>query len=129
MKVLLPVALLCLFAFTPPSHCREFMKGKFLLHSGQPGLNYVFTRTDNTQTRYDKRDNSTIFWRVVWTGDCTYDIYYTGQRNRKDSADLNRFKNLPLHFTINKIENKYCLYTATTPGTRQTSTDTLWKVQ
>jgi hypothetical protein len=67
--------------------CENFKNGKFILRAELNNTDYLLERKDSIQVETNLKDGKITKWKVVWTNQCTYELWYLAiaPLNKQDS--------------------------------------------
>lgn len=112
--------------------CSRFKTGRFLIRMQPEGNVFEINRYDNTQTEYDRADDSITGYKIRWTGTCEYELEKTNKRKKtiSDSSRLQRIieyvRATPLKVKIVTTGDDYCVFESRKEGIDFVYKDTMW---
>ncbi len=66
----------CSLSGVKNSECKKFKNGKFILRAELNNTDYLLNRNDSIQIETNVKDEKVTKWKVVWTNQCTYELWY-----------------------------------------------------
>jgi len=104
--------------------CKYFKKGKFILRAELNNTDYLLERKDSIQVETNLKDGKITKWKVVWTNQCTYELWYLAipPLSKRDSFFI-------IHPFVNKIlqtTKDYYVFESTMEANRYRMVDTIF---
>lgn len=101
--------------------CADFKEGSFIIPMGDniPFETLIIRQGDEQREVVEiNGEVSEATVKMVWTSDCTYELYYISSHNDPDFIDSDSFKETVTYVEITKIEDScaYIIASATIKG-------------
>jgi hypothetical protein len=106
------------------SECKNFKNGQFILRAELNHTDYLLDRNDTIQIETNLKDKKVTKWKVVWTNQCTYELWYLAipPLSKQDSFFI-------IHPFVNKIlvaTKDYYVFESTLEANRYRVVDTIF---
>jgi hypothetical protein len=104
--------------------CKNLKNGKFILRAQLNNTDYLLERKDSIQVETNLKDGKVTKWKVVWTNQCTYELWYLAvpPLSKRDSFFI-------IHPFVNKIlkaTKDYYVFESTMEANRYRMVDTIF---
>jgi hypothetical protein len=107
------------------SDCGRFHAGKFIYVSKSDGSVYTVIRNDSVQVETNKANGRVIRSKIKWTNPCEFRLEYLDRNFKGDDSLLAFIQAHPLHVTILKANDDYCIFSASVENMEKVIIDTL----
>ncbi len=116
-------------SFTPQQTpiCRDLRKGRFHVYNANRE-HIVINRNDSVQQEINLSTKDTIYWRLKWKTECSFDVQYVGSSKKNAAIDAIR-QDVGINYEILTITNQYYIGRTTMVSMGRSDsrfTDTTW---